>query len=152
MYKMKKLFLVGALAAGVSLAALFLFFNYLKPAQMEEKTVPPAGESVGEEEVPVGYFDLRGIKETLVDMRDFDFNPRRIVISPGTKVIWKNRDDVFHSVIWDSYPVGSAQLVNSKPLKTNEMFTQVLSTPGTYTYHSADNPATMTGLIVVKPR
>lgn len=146
---MKKLFLVGALAAGVSLAALFLFFNYLKPAQMEGKTVPPAGEIVGEEEVPVGYFDLRGIKETLVDMRDFDFNPRRIVISPGTKVLWKNRDDVFHSVIFDFYPIGP-QIVNSDKLKTGETFSQVFQTLGNYEYHSADNQETMKGTIIVK--
>lgn len=135
--------LIGVLAAAVCLTALFVFFNYLKPAPTIETNVA--------EEVPAGYFDLRGIAEVLVDARDFDFTPRKIVISPGTKVLWKNGDEVFHSVNFDSQPAGLLSPVpNSSQLKMGELYAQVFTFSGAYNYHSADNPDTMTGIIVVK--
>ena len=153
---MRKLFVVGVLAAAICLAGLYLFFNYFQPTPAEEKAVAFADNG---EDVPAGYFDLRGIKQVLVDIKDFDFNPRRIVVSPDTEILWKNGDKVFHSVNFDSQPAspslgGPAGLLspvpNSPQLKTGELFVQTIHAPGTYTYHSADNPDTMTGIVVVK--
>ncbi|MDO8466937.1 MAG: plastocyanin/azurin family copper-binding protein [bacterium] len=142
---MKRLFLIGVLTAAICLAGLFVFFNYFQSG------LPEKEEGIFTEEVPAGYFDLRGITEVLVDMKDFDFNPRRIVVSPGTKVLWKNGDELFHSVNFDSQPAGLlTKLANSTQLKYGELFTHLFNFPGTYTYHSSDNPATMTGEIRVK--
>lgn len=140
--------MIGVLAAVVCLVGLFLFFNYFRPAILQDNGRVSAENG---EEVPDGYFDLRGISEVLVDIKGFDFNPRKIVVSPGAKVLWKNGDQVFHSIMFD--PVSNGQTTpvnNSGQLKTGETFAQTISTPGTYTYRSSDNPDTMTGTILVK--
>ncbi len=162
---MRKLFLLGILAATVCLAALFLFFAYLKPIPIGQKSTPPVAGFVGD--VPIGYFDLRGQKKVLIDIKGFDFTPQRILISPGTEMIWRNDDRVFHSVNFDSQPASppaspnrgeslggptspGSLIENSALLKTGELFIKVLDSPGTYKYHSSDNPETITGIIIVK--
>lgn len=146
---MRKLFALGVLVAAICLLALFLFFGYLKPDLTGQNNASPASGYIGD--VPIGYFDLRGYKELLIDIKGFDFNPRRIIISPGTKIIWRNDDQVFHSVIFD--PASAQQdpsLKNSGLLKTGALFTYVFNLPGSYPYHSGDSPETLTGIIIVK--
>ncbi len=146
---MKKLLLIGIISALICLAALFLYFNYWKPGQKQDSNPPIS--VIPSTDAPIGYFDLRGQKEVLVDIKGFNFTPQKIVISPGTKMIWRNDDRLFHSVTFDSRPDGITSLVkDSGQMKSGAIFSPVFILPGTYTYHSSDNPQTMTGIILVK--
>lgn len=139
-----------AIAAGAVffLVAVFVF-GYIKPNFWDHKTTPTP--VVKNEDVPIGYFDLRGQKEVLVDIQGFDFTPQNIIVSVGTKIIWRNDDRLTHSVTFDAGFVGAGIAGGDSGLfRQGELFTQVLAIPGKYPYHSSDNPKTMKGIVIVK--
>lgn len=80
-----------------------------------------------------------------VTIDNFTFSPATLTVAPGTKVTWVNHDDVPHTVTSSEKPRRFA----SKAMDTDEQFSHVFDTPGTYAYFCAVHPH-MTGKIIVK--
>ena len=76
---------------------------------------------------------------------NFTFGPQRITVSAGTKVTWRNRDDIPHTV------TSSAKLFKSKVLDTDDEFSFAFTTPGMYEYFCSLHPH-MTGTVAVEAR
>ena len=77
-----------------------------------------------------------------VKISNFAFQPARIVVSPGTKVVWTNEDSDPHTVTTDK-PGFSSQA-----LDTGTRFTEVVKRAGTISYHCTIHPF-MHGAVVV---
>ena len=80
-----------------------------------------------------------------VRIDNFTFDPPELTISAGTKVTWINRDDVPHTATSTAKP----KVFDSGTLDTDEKFSYVFTTPGTYKYYCAVHPR-MTAQIIVK--
>ena len=78
-----------------------------------------------------------------VKIDNFRFGPALLMVAPGTKVTWTNRDDVPHNVVADD------KTFQSKALDTDETFSYTFDKAGTYPYFCSLHPH-MTGRIVVK--
>jgi plastocyanin len=78
-----------------------------------------------------------------VKISNFAFAPARIVVSPGTKVVWTNEDSDPHTVTTDK-PGFSSQA-----LDTGSRYAEVVRRTGTYTYHCTIHPF-MHGAVVVQ--
>ena len=76
---------------------------------------------------------------------NFTFDPADVTIPVGTKVTWVNHDDVPHTATSKAKP----RAFDSGTLDTDERFSFVFTTPGTYEYFCAVHPH-MTGQIIVK--
>jgi amicyanin len=68
-----------------------------------------------------------------------------LTVAVGTRVTWTNRDDVPHTVTSSSKP----RALDSPTLDTDQTFSHIFSTPGTFEYYCAVHPK-MTGKVVVK--
>lgn len=81
--------------------------------------------------------------EVVID--NFTFDPAKLTIKAGTKVTWTNHDDVPHTATSSVKP----RAFDSGTLDTDEKFSYVFTTPGTYDYFCAVHPK-MTAQIIVK--
>jgi plastocyanin len=79
-----------------------------------------------------------------VTIDNFAFEPQALIVTPGTKVTWTNRDDEPHTVV-----SAGGQLFKSPALDTGDKFSFTFVETGTYTYFCSVHPH-MTGTIVVK--
>ena len=77
-----------------------------------------------------------------VEIDNFTFKPQRLVIHPGTRVRWTNKDDVPHTA------TSSEKKFDSKTLDTDESFSFQFDDIGPFRYFCAVHPH-MTGEIVV---
>ncbi len=82
---------------------------------------------------------------TEVRIDNFTFDPPQLTISAGTKVTWINHDDVPHTATSTAKP----KVFDSGTLDTDEKFSFVFTTSGTYQYYCAVHPR-MTAQIIVK--
>jgi plastocyanin len=80
-----------------------------------------------------------------VSIDNFTYSPQTLTVAVGTKVTWTNRDDVPHTVTSSSKP----RTLDSGTLDTDQTFSHVFSTPGTFEYFCAVHPR-MTGKVFVK--
>jgi plastocyanin/methionine-rich copper-binding protein CopC len=95
--------------------------------------------------------DLRGQTAVLVSLKDIAFNPMTIRIRKGTKVTWRNDDDVEHYVNTDAHPSHTYfPPQNSRVLKKGDTFTTTFTAPGAYPYHCSAHAATMAAMIIVE--
>ena len=139
--------ILAALASGLlALAALLILFGYDNP-EVSERKIDQAPVEVADE-APKGYFDLRGNKEILISLQEFDINPEKIVVDRGTKIIWKNEDQLFHRVVSDSLVEGKP-LFDSQNIKSEGNFQMTFPDAGTFSYHCSFHAETMKGIIVV---
>jgi plastocyanin len=76
---------------------------------------------------------------------NFAYSPRELTVAAGTRVTWVNQDDVPHTVTSTTRP----RALDSGALDTDDRFTFVFTTPGTYEYFCAVHPH-MTGKVIVK--
>jgi plastocyanin len=83
-------------------------------------------------------------EEMTIEIENFTFTPAELTIKPGTKVTWKNADDIPHSVVED------ATKFRSKALDTGETFSMVFTEAGEIGYFCGLHPH-MKGKIIVKP-
>jgi plastocyanin len=83
------------------------------------------------------------LTEAEVKIDNFSFGPQIITVAPGTKVTWKNRDDIPHTV------VSADGVFKSRALDTDESFSFTFDKPGTYSYFCSIHPK-MTGQVTVK--
>jgi plastocyanin len=77
-----------------------------------------------------------------ITIDNFTFSPAQLEVKPGTTVIWKNRDDIPHSV------VATGKQFRSPALDTDETFSFAFTAPGTYEYFCGLHPH-MHGVVVV---
>ena len=82
--------------------------------------------------------------DTEVNIDNFTFAPKDLTVKAGTAIVFRNRDDIPHSV------VGTNGAFHSKALDTDESFSFTFATPGTYDYFCGLHPQ-MKGRIVVTP-
>jgi len=78
-----------------------------------------------------------------VAIDNFTFTPAELTIPAGSTVVWVNHDDVPHTV------VSNAKTFASKALDTDDQYSHVFATAGTYPYFCSVHPH-MTGQIIVK--
>lgn len=79
-----------------------------------------------------------------VTIDNFSFAPAALEIGAGTTVTWINKDDVPHTVVSTNNG-----FKHSPVLDTDDRFSTVFSTPGTYEYYCSIHPK-MVGKIIVK--
>ena len=85
-----------------------------------------------------------GAGQNKIEIKDFAFNPQTITVKSGEKITWINRDDEPHTVV-----SVEKQFKKSTALDTDQEFTVVAGSPGTYSYFCSVHPK-MTGTIVVQ--
>ncbi len=78
-----------------------------------------------------------------ITIHNFAFTPARLVVSPGTKIIWTNTDSDPHTV--DS----TKNSWSSEALDTESTFTHVFKKDGTFPYYCSIHPF-MRATIIVK--
>jgi plastocyanin len=74
---------------------------------------------------------------------NFAFSPANVVVSPGTTLIWTNKDSDPHTV--DS----TKNIWSSDALDTGNHFSRVFGKAGTFTYYCSIHPF-MHGKVIVK--
>ena len=88
----------------------------------------------------------QGQEQTVeVKIDNFSFSPATLTVAAGTTVTWINRDDIPHVVVSSDDP----RAFKSKALDTDDKFSHVFDTPGTYEYFCALHPK-MTARVIVK--
>ncbi len=80
-----------------------------------------------------------------VTIDNFSFAPADIVVAPGTRVTWENRDDIPHTIT----DAAAKRAFKSPALDTGDSFSTVFTTRGTYWYFCSLHPH-MQGTVVVK--
>jgi plastocyanin len=89
--------------------------------------------------------DAKSASPYQITIDNFAFNPQKLTVPIGAKVTWVNRDDVPHTATSTKKP----RLFDSKTLDTDDKYSHVFATAGTYEYFCAVHPH-MTGQITVK--
>ena len=84
--------------------------------------------------------------EAPVDIVNFEFKPQKVVVKPGTKVMWTNEDTAIHDVL-DKSPLNTPK---SKEMAKGEMFFITYAAPGSYSYICGIHQY-MTGSVEVVP-
>jgi plastocyanin len=107
--------LVALLVAGLALAGCG------KDDKGSKEAKPPASPANGS--VP-----LSG--EAPVEIVTFQFQPQKVVVKPGTKVTWTNRDTSIHD-IKDTSPLATPV---SKEMSKGDTFSITYAQPGSYSY------------------
>ena len=79
-----------------------------------------------------------------VTIDNFAFTPKELTVKAGTTIVFRNRDDIPHSV------VGTKGEFHSKALDTDDSFSFTFTKAGTYDYTCGLHPK-MQGRIVVTP-
>jgi len=82
--------------------------------------------------------------DTEVNIENFTFAPKELTVKAGTVIVFRNRDDIPHTVN------GTNAEFHSKALDTDESFSFTFANPGTYEYFCGLHPQ-MTGGVVVTP-
>ena len=82
--------------------------------------------------------------DTAVNIDNFTFSPKELTVKAGTVIVFRNRDDIPHTVN------GTKGEFHSKALDTDESFSFTFANPGTYEYFCGLHPQ-MTGRVVVTP-
>jgi plastocyanin len=79
-----------------------------------------------------------------VNIDNFAFTPKEFTVKAGTAIVFRNRDDIPHTV------VGANGEFHSKALDTDDRFSFTFAKAGTYAYFCGLHPQ-MQGKIVVTP-
>jgi plastocyanin len=111
-----------------------------EPAQPAPHGIPAPAAQPAKAKAPEAPADPH---QVFID--NFTYSPRQLTVAAGTRVTWRNRDDVPHTATSTSKP----RAFDSGTLDTDEHFSHVFTTPGTYEYFCVLHPK-MTGQIVVK--
>ncbi len=80
-----------------------------------------------------------------ISIDNFSFAPEALVVAPGTRVTWTNRDDIPHTIT----DAAGQRAFKSPPLDTGDAFAFQFTKPGTYHYFCSLHPK-MQGTVVVK--
>ena len=100
------------------------------------------GAFAGDPDQPV---QVAAIAPSTVTIDNFAFAPAILMIAPGTKVMWDNKDEEPHTVT----SADGGMMFKSPALDTDGKFSFTFDKPGTYKYFCSIHPH-MVGTIVVK--
>ena len=78
-----------------------------------------------------------------VNIAKFAYGPKEITITPGTKIIWTNRDETPHTV------TSNDKRFASKGLDTDDKFEHTFASEGDFSYICTVHPF-MTGVVHVR--
>jgi plastocyanin len=81
-----------------------------------------------------------GAVEMEVKIDNFTFTPKELTVKAGTAIVFRNRDNIPHSVVG----------AKGNALDTDDSFSFIFAKPGTYEYFCGLHPQ-MQGRIVVTP-
>ena len=84
-----------------------------------------------------------GVDTAAVKIDNFSFTPQRVTVKAGTLVTWTNQDDIPHTIM------ATTRQFKSKALDTDDKFSLMFATPGSYDYFCSLHPH-MTGIVVVE--
>ena len=84
------------------------------------------------------------VRQVSATIQNVAFSPNPLTVAQGTTVTWTNLDGVAHTVTADDGSWGSGTLGQGAT------YSQVFTSPGTYTYHCAIHPF-MKGTVMVTP-
>ncbi len=79
-----------------------------------------------------------------VTIDNFSFVPAEIVVSPGTRVVWTNRDDIPHTVTDADDP----RATKSPPLDTGDTYARIFAKAGIYRYFCSLHPHMQATVVV----
>jgi plastocyanin len=82
--------------------------------------------------------------DATVTIDNFTFAPQRLVIDRGTRVTWVNHDDIPHTVFSREHPADQ----HSPPLDTDDSYSFVFDTPGTYGFFCSLHPHMQSEVVV----
>lgn len=82
--------------------------------------------------------------DATVTIDNFTFTPQRLVVAPGTRVTWVNHDDIPHTVYSRETPATR----HSPPLDTDDSFSLVFDSPGTYGFFCTLHPHMQSEVVV----
>jgi len=80
--------------------------------------------------------------EKEIEIKNYVFVPQNLTVAAGTKVTWKNTDQIPHGV------ADKNKLFRSPALDTGESYSFTYATPGAYSYFCTLHPY-MTGTVTV---
>ncbi len=103
----------------------------------------PAGGKAHTSTYPAGTVMRLHQRSVKVTISNFAFQPARLVVSPGTKIIWTNKDSDPHTV--DS----TTNVWTSEALDTDGQFARTFTKTGTFPYYCSIHPF-MHGTVYVK--
>jgi plastocyanin len=78
-----------------------------------------------------------------VILENFSFEPQELHVRPGEEVVFRNEDDVNHTVTADDASFDSGAMA------PNDTYTYTFDSPGDCSYHCEYHP-NMTGRIVIE--
>lgn len=81
-------------------------------------------------------------KTVTVDIAKFTYGPKDLTITPGTKVVWTNKDETPHTV------TSNDKTFASKGLDTDDKYEHTFAAPGDFDYICTVHPF-MTGTVHV---
>lgn len=101
----------------------------------------PAADAIAAAKVPATRELHRSVVHVVIS--NFKFVPRHLVVSPGTRIVWTNKDSDPHTVTSD-HPA-----FHSEAIDPNGHYTLVAKRTGSFAYHCQIHPF-MHGLLVVQ--
>jgi plastocyanin len=81
-------------------------------------------------------------QDVQINIKEFMYSPKDLVVAVGSKVTWVNDDQVPHTI------VETNKVFHSAALDTQDNFSYTFTTPGTYQYFCTLHPQ-MIGKVVV---
>lgn len=134
MEKKRVFVVVLVLALVLVIISTFLYSEFGKQRETEEKTTPERfSKEVTEEpeETAVGELEIvkEEPKEVVIQILRFEFDKPEVVIEPGTKVIWKNTDTRRHMIT--NKRIGLFRKMR-KSLSYGDTFEYTFNKAGTY--------------------
>ena len=98
------------------------------------------------------YIDMTGEREVMIDLKNIQIVPAKVIISSGTMVTWVNDDPVEHFINSDPHPSHNVlPELNSAGMENGDTFTYTFDEPGEWSYHCSAHAEIMRGNIVVVP-
>ena len=127
----------GVLGAAATLAAAPSPAHPAGMAAMPNMALPRAAAAVPQ---TVTILHQRLVRVTILN---FAFHPARLIVSPGTRIVWTNRDS-------DPHTVDSTKGVwSSQALDTDGTFARAFKATGSFTYYCSIHPF-MHGTVIVQ--
>jgi plastocyanin len=118
--------------------------HFLSPARKLRIVIATAALAVAAFAIPVLHSLAASPAKTIdLDIAKFAFMPKEITVAPGTKIVWRNRDEAPHTV------ASTNKSFASKGLDTDDKFEHTFDREGDFTYICTVHPF-MTGVVHVR--
>ncbi len=83
-------------------------------------------------------------QDVQINIKEFMYSPKDLVVAVGSKVTWVNDDQVPHTI------VETNKVFHSAALDTQDNFSYTFTSPGTYQYFCTLHPQMIGTVIVTK--